>query len=85
MTSSIHTDQQPGPAAGSPALLPEADLPSYVLAIIDDHLAVLHAVRDQLTTARAIRPGTRRDAAAYSVAAARRYAEDMARALSLPN
>lgn len=86
MTSSVRVDPSPPSRARPPrrpAAVPEADLSSYVLAALDEHLAVLHAIRDQLTTARPIHPGARRAAAAHSVAAARDYADEVARALNL--
>ena len=76
-------DPGPRPKVETPFPTPEVDVSAYVLAAVDDHLAMMKSVRHQLATCRKIEPGTRWTAAATSVSSARRYAEEMTRALRL--
>jgi hypothetical protein len=62
---------------------PEVDLSTYVLAVVDEHLAILQSVRSQLAATRKVDPGTCWHAAESSVTSARRYAEEITHALRL--
>lgn len=60
---------------------PELDLSAFVLAAVDDHLAVLQHLRNRLRAGRSIGPGGRRALALASVAAAGEFVATMNRAL----
>jgi len=62
----------------------QADLSAYVLSLLDDHLAAMHDLREQLRPGGTVSPGGRRSIALDSAAAARRYADRLTRALSAP-
>ena len=83
MTLSIREGSGSQPRFEPPLPMPEVDLSVYVLAAVDRHLAALQAVRHQLVMSRAVEPGACWNAAALSVSAAQRYADEVARALRL--
>jgi hypothetical protein len=64
--------------------LAEADLSTYVLTMLDAHLAAMRAVRDRLRVSGTITAGSRRSMALDSVALAERYAAGLTRALAAP-
>ena len=81
----VSTHEGPGSQSRfePPLPVPEVDVAGFVLAAVDQHLAVLEGVRRQLAMPRAIEPGACWHAAALSVSEARRYADEVARALRL--
>jgi len=60
---------------------PDVDVATFVLAALDRQLAALTEIRTTLTAGRPSHPGARWYAAAASVVASRRYAEDVTAAL----
>jgi hypothetical protein len=83
MTMLASEEVGPRPALELRLPPPDIDLSMYVLAAVDEHLAMLQSVRRALTTSRKIEPGTRWAAAEISVSSALRYADEMTRALRL--
>jgi hypothetical protein len=60
---------------------PDADLAMFVLAALDRQIAALSEIRASLTAGRPSHPGARWYAAAASVVASRRYADEVTAAL----
>ena len=61
-----------------------ADLSAYVLSLLDDHLAAMRELREQLRPGGRVSPGGRRSIALDSAETARHYADRMTRALNAP-
>jgi hypothetical protein len=67
--------------ASPPERMAEADVSAYVLAALDEHLAVLSRIRDGMRVGGTVSPGTRRALALDGVAHATRFADAVGRAL----
>ena len=62
----------------------EADLSTYVLHLLDDHLAAMRDFRDRMRLGGAVSPGARRAIALDSATVAELYADRLSRALQAP-
>jgi hypothetical protein len=66
------------------APITEIDLSAYVLALLDEHVAAMRAVRDRMRVGGTISPGERYAIALDSVTIAESYAARLTRALHGP-